>query len=70
MSQQVKANLEQAFDEYRRACYGDRVLPASQLQEVRQAFFSGIHWLNGSNQATSRRALTEALRDLCFPSRG
>lgn len=38
--------LIEAFDEYRSACYGSRPLSVDQLREVRQAFFSGIHWLN------------------------
>lgn len=38
--------LELAFLEYARACYGSRKISAVQNREVRQAFLSGIHWLN------------------------
>lgn len=38
--------LEQAWQEYRYACYGNAVLPPEQVRETKQAFFSGIHWLN------------------------
>lgn len=41
--------LNTAFAEYKQACYGDRKLPDVQIQEVRQAFLSGIHWLNTCN---------------------
>jgi hypothetical protein len=40
------ATLEKAYVEYREACYRGKELPPSQNREVRQAFFSGIHWLN------------------------
>lgn len=42
-----KQELEKALIEYLQACYGpgDDV-PPSQLREVRQAFLSGIHWMN------------------------
>lgn len=39
-------SLSNAFAEYRKACYGDSVLSEIQIKEVRQAFLSGIHWLN------------------------
>ena len=38
--------LEKAFVEYRIACYGVCDLCESQIVELRQAFLSGIHWLN------------------------
>lgn len=38
--------LKQAWEVYRQACYGNAKLPERQLKEVRQAFLSGIHWLN------------------------
>lgn len=41
-----QAKLEAAFNRYRVACYGSEMLPAAQLKEIRQAFFSGIHYLN------------------------
>ncbi len=37
--------LEDAFASYRMACYGEQSLPPQQVQEVKQAFLSGIHWL-------------------------
>jgi hypothetical protein len=40
------ATLEQAYAEYRDACYKGKELPASQNREIRQAFLSGVHWLN------------------------
>lgn len=39
-------SMEAAFQEYRRACYGDCELPPAQVRETKQAFMSGIHWLN------------------------
>lgn len=39
-------DLEAAFGEYRKACYGSRTLNHIQNREIRQAFLSGIHWLN------------------------
>lgn len=56
--------LEEAFFEYRMACYGDATLDATQLKEVRQAFLSGIHWLNSRDDycpADNARALRELL---------
>jgi hypothetical protein len=41
--------LEQAYAEYREACYRGKVLPPSQNREIRQAFLSGVHWLNCQN---------------------
>lgn len=41
-----KAKLEAGFKRYRVACYGNVTLPEAQLKEIRQAFFSGIHYLN------------------------
>jgi len=35
-------NLQKEFDAYRAACYGDEKLSPSQLQEIEQAFLSGI----------------------------
>lgn len=43
----IKEQLEKAFNEYFQACYGDnRSVSDLQLKEIRQAFFSGIHWMN------------------------
>jgi hypothetical protein len=38
--------LEHAYEDYRKACYDDRLIDPVQNMEVRQAFLSGIHWLN------------------------
>lgn len=38
--------LEDAWAEYRLACYGRSHLPSDQVRETRQAFLSGIVWLN------------------------
>ena len=37
-----KPELEELFDQYKKACYGDKKLPYLQLRETRQAFYSGI----------------------------
>jgi hypothetical protein len=42
----TKAQLEIAFEEYKAACYGNATLDVRQNREVRQAFFSGVHYLN------------------------
>ena len=39
--------LESAFSGYIKAAYGTAHLNEIQYKEVRQAFFSGIHWLCG-----------------------
>lgn len=42
-----KEQLEDAYRKYRTACYGfPSELSEDQDREVRQAFLSGIHWLN------------------------
>lgn len=38
--------LLDAFGTYCRACYGSAPLPPAQVREIRQAFLSGVHWLN------------------------
>jgi hypothetical protein len=38
-------SLKDAYDKYRRACYGVRNLPPEQVRETKQAFLSGVHWL-------------------------
>ena len=38
--------LEIAVREYMNACYAGKSLDSIQIKEVRQAFLSGIHWLN------------------------
>lgn len=62
--------LEDAFADYRRACYGDQVLPARQTQEVKQAFLSGIHWL-ATRESYCPDDLETALRKvlLCWSSK-
>ena len=40
------ATLELAYAEYREDCYRGKELPPSQNREIRQAFLSGVHWLN------------------------
>lgn len=60
--QAIKAHLEAAFQEYRRACYGDAPLPPKQYKEVRQAFLSGIHWTNG--QILDPEDTTKVLREM------
>jgi len=44
MEKTTKEELELAFEEYKQACYGNFDLPPEQLKEIRQAFFSGVHW--------------------------
>ena len=42
-----EAELDAVLDEYVRRIYGGSDdIPDMQLREVRQAFLSGIHWLN------------------------
>ena len=53
--------LEDAFAEYRRACYGEHPLPSQQVQEVKQAFMSGIRWL-GTRESYCPDDLETALR--------
>ena len=38
--------LESVFEQYKTSCYGNSKLSDIQYREVRQAFLSGIHWLN------------------------
>jgi hypothetical protein len=38
-------SLKDAYDKYRRACYGVCDLPPEQVRETKQAFLSGVHWL-------------------------
>ena len=61
------ADLEAAFAEYRKACYGDSELHPMQKNEVRQAFFSGIHWLNGQMYKYDADALVGVLWSLLRP---
>lgn len=60
-------SLEDAYDQYRKACYGDRPLSSAQIQETKQAFLSGIHWLATRDswcpddlEATLRKVLGQA----------
>ena len=41
-----KTELDAALNEYVRRIYGGDGIPDVQLREVRQAFLSGVHWLN------------------------
>lgn len=41
---QTVSILNESFDKYKTACYGDRELPADQLHEVRRAYLSGMVW--------------------------
>jgi len=55
--------LDEAFDEYRKWCYGDQELSSSQLHETRQAFLCGIHWLN-TRESYAPDDLETALRKI------
>jgi hypothetical protein len=55
--------LNEAFDEYRKACYGGKPLPPTQVKEIHQAFLSGIHWLN-TRESYDPEELEVALRDI------
>ena len=39
-------SMTDGYEEYRKACYGVSPLPPAQVRETKQAFLSGIHWLN------------------------
>ena len=56
-----ETTLREAFAKYRLACYGTAKLNPVQLYEVRQAFLSGIHWLN-TRDSYCPDDLTKALR--------
>lgn len=58
--------LNTAFAKYKTACYGNQTLSEVQLKEVRQAFFSGIHWLN-SCESYCQHDLHHALHVVCKP---
>lgn len=62
----IKAVLEAAFNEYAKACYGNNPLNPTQRSEIRQAFFSGIHWLNTHSSNHHAPEITAALRELVF----
>ena len=55
--------LEGAYQEYVRACYAGQTLSAVQIKEVRQAFLSGIHWLNTKGDYCPD-AIQESLRKM------
>lgn len=65
-------SLQSEFENYMRACYGDRQLTVQQVREVEQAFLSGIHVLNelvalradAYGPEWLRQALTDRLRTL------
>jgi len=56
--------LAKAFNDYKIACYGCGELLPNQLEEVRQAFLSGIHWLITNRDAHDPKELTKAIRKL------
>ena len=56
-------SLDAAFEEYRKACYGSRILPDVQLQETKQAFLSGVHWLSTRDNYCPDE-ITAALREI------
>jgi hypothetical protein len=58
--------LNTAFAEYRNACYGSATLNEVQEREVKQAFFSGVHWLN-SCESYCPDDLNQALHAVCKP---
>lgn len=64
----VRAQLEEAYREYREACYGPLELPPTQAKEIRQAFFSGVHWSNA--KTLDREVRTKVLRDMLIESNG
>ncbi len=45
-NEDYEQTLETAWEDYRRACYGETELPAQQTREVKQAFLSGAVWLS------------------------
>lgn len=55
--------LQTAFTAYHLACYGTRRLSDIQHKEVRQAFLSGIHWLN-TQDSYDPVEIEQALRKL------
>jgi len=56
-------NIENAFEEYREACYGDKPLPPIQYRQVKQAFLSGIHWLNSLDNF-NRNDIAKSVRNI------
>lgn len=52
-----------ACDDYLQACYGSTMLPLAQVRETRQAFLSGVHWLNTLDEYEPD-AVERALRDI------
>lgn len=64
----TKADLEAAFLKYMKACYGGQMVNLIQIREVRQAFLSGIHWLNTKDDYCPTE-LEQALRELLLPDK-
>lgn len=56
-------SLNDGYDEYRKACYGDCELSPVQVRETKQAFLSGIHWLV-SRESYCPEDLEAALRKI------
>lgn len=56
-------SVNDAYDEYRKACYGDFRLQLHQLRETKQAFLSGIHWL-AARDDYSPNELQAAIRQI------
>ena len=56
-------SLNDGFETYRKACYGDSVLHPTQARETKQAFLSGIHWL-ATRESYCPDDLEKALREI------
>jgi hypothetical protein len=56
-------SLDEAYDEYRKACYGDGPIPQAQYDETKQAFLSGIHWVTNRDSYCPDE-LARALRSI------
>jgi len=57
--------LNDAYDDYKTACYGVCDLPTGQVRETQQAFLSGIHWL-ATRESYCPGDLDAALRKILF----
>jgi hypothetical protein len=63
----TRAVIEAAFEKYKNACYGKQPLGIVQRREIKQAFLSGIHYLNGLDSYDPREvqiATADILRDM------
>lgn len=56
-------SLNAAYDEYKKACYGDSKLNPTQEKETKQAFLSGVHWL-ATRDSYCPDDLEKALREI------